>query len=285
VQLPTYSIETVFFSPTGTRFVTVGYRDFARHRSEPEQVRLWDTNTRKPISEPIGGESYPLAFSPDGKILLTASAAEIRIWDAATGKPIGEPMRRREIGRTLAFSPDGKTFSDGIRLWDVATRKPIGESLDQGKIDAWVLDGTGRTRTIRPERSSDVYNAVFSPDGTTLLTTSSTGAQLWDVFTGKPVGRPMPYPVIEYNPYHPEFVARVAMSPDGKTFVTGCADKVARLWQLPAPLEGDVEQIRLWVEVNTGQELDAGGAVVNLDAKTWRERWDRLQKIGGPPVK
>jgi len=43
------------------------------------------------------------------------------------------------------------------------------------------------------------------------------------------------------------------------------------------------ERIRLWLEVNTGQELDAGGTVVDLDAKTWRERYDRLQKLGGPP--
>src|SRR5262249_9923453 len=247
LQLPTYSVETVFFSPNGKSFVTVGYRDHESYRRETEQVRLWDTNTQKPISEPIGGESYPLAFSPDGKILLTASATMIQIWDATTGKPIGEPLRRREIGWTLAFSPNGKTFSDGIRLWDVATRKPIGEPLDQGKIAYCVFDGSGRTKTIRFERSSDVYNAVFSLDGTTLLTTSSTGAQLWDVVTGKPVGRPMLYPAIEFNEYHPAFKARVAMSRDGKTFVTGCADKVARLWQLPAPLESDVEQIRLWV--------------------------------------
>ncbi|MBI1830455.1 MAG: hypothetical protein HYR84_03280 [Planctomycetes bacterium] len=50
----------------------------------------------------------------------------------------------------------------------------------------------------------------------------------------------------------------------------------------PAP--GTPEHIRLWIEVNTGQELDAGGTVVDLDAKTWRERYDRLQKLGGTPA-
>jgi RNA polymerase sigma factor (TIGR02999 family) len=39
----------------------------------------------------------------------------------------------------------------------------------------------------------------------------------------------------------------------------------------------------LWVEVGTGYELDSGGAVLELDAKTWYERYERLQKLGGPP--
>jgi hypothetical protein len=46
-----------------------------------------------------------------------------------------------------------------------------------------------------------------------------------------------------------------------------------------------LKRLRLWVEVATGLELDAGGAVIDLDARAWRERWNRLQKLGGPPIK
>ena len=56
------------------------------------------------------------------------------------------------------------------------------------------------------------------------------------------------------------------------------------MWPVPTPMQAGAKDIRLWLEVNTGQELDAGGALIDLDAKTWRERYDRLQKLGGLPV-
>jgi hypothetical protein len=52
------------------------------------------------------------------------------------------------------------------------------------------------------------------------------------------------------------------------------------MWDIPVPVAERVEPLRLWVEVNTGLELDAGGAVVDLDAKTWQER-RRLRALRG----
>jgi hypothetical protein len=56
-------------------------------------------------------------------------------------------------------------------------------------------------------------------------------------------------------------------------------------WRVSAARLMNMERLRLWVEVATGYELDPGGAPVELDATTWRQRWDRLQKLGGPPMK
>jgi hypothetical protein len=49
-------------------------------------------------------------------------------------------------------------------------------------------------------------------------------------------------------------------------------------------IQGDPERIMLWPQVITGLEVDDLTAVRVLDAKTWQERKDRLQKLGGPPV-
>jgi WD40 repeat protein len=44
---------------------------------------------------------------------------------------------------------------------------------------------------------------------------------------------------------------------DGKILATGSWDKTTRLWDMPAPLEEDVEQLVRSVQVATGLELDA----------------------------
>ena len=57
----------------------------------------------------------------------------------------------------------------------------------------------------------------------------------------------------------------------------------ARLRPVPQPLQGDPERIEVWVQVITGMELDAGGAVRVLDAEEWHPRKQRLEELGGPP--
>jgi hypothetical protein len=48
-------------------------------------------------------------------------------------------------------------------------------------------------------------------------------------------------------------------------------------------VQGTPEQILLWCEVRTGLTIDEYGGVRALDAKTWHERRERLEKLGGPP--
>jgi len=148
-----------------------------------------------------------VAFSPDGKTILTGSLDKTaRLWDAATGRPVGPPMEHSGEVMSVAFSPDGKTIVTGsfdgkAWLWDTATGRPIGQPLPH---------------------SGGVGSAAFSPDGKTIVTgDSSTNARLWDAATRRPLGPPIP---------HKGGVIAVAFSPDGKTILTGGFDKTARLW-------------------------------------------------------
>jgi hypothetical protein len=124
--------------------------------------------------------------------------------------------------------------------------------------------------------------AIFSSDGKTALTaTKDETAKLWDVATGKPIGPPLPSGAGLDLPDRGTTVAAL-FRPDGTALLIASWHG-AHLWAVPPPMGGDADHIRVWVEVVTGLELDASGAVVELDANAWRQRRERLQELGGGP--
>jgi WD40 repeat protein len=250
---------------------------------------------------------WALAFSPDSKTILTGSwdpAAGAQLWDVSTGKPLGEPISHPDgYVNVVAFSPDAKTIllaGGGTQLIEAATGKQL-HSL--GSFNSGGL----------------IIAAAFSPDGKSAVTGSQETkfARLWDVTTGKPIGKPMPHErtvgCVTFSPdsktvltasadktarlweaatgeplgpafKHQGGVSDAAFSPDGKTILTASNDGTARLWQLPTPVTGDAERIVLWTQVITGLELDSDDLIRVLDATTWQQRRQRLQELGGPPL-
>src|SRR5207245_10082117 len=64
------------------------------------------------LSHQQSGPPAPItatAFSPDGKIVLTASDDKtVRLWEVGTGKQLGQPLMHEGHVRAAAFSPDGE---------------------------------------------------------------------------------------------------------------------------------------------------------------------------------
>ncbi|MCK4764755.1 MAG: hypothetical protein KAW12_21330, partial [Candidatus Aminicenantes bacterium] len=147
-----------------------------------------------------------VAFSPDGKTILTGSKDKTaRLWDLQ-GKKLHEFKGHKDYVSSVAFSLDGKTILTGsrdatARLWDLQ-----GNTLHEFK-----------------GHIGGVTSVAFSPDGRTILTSSKDNtARLWD----------MQGNAIQEFKGHTEEITSVAFAPDGKTILTGSKDKTARLWDL-----------------------------------------------------
>jgi hypothetical protein len=187
---------------------------------------LWDAGTVQKLRTLQGhqGTVHSVAFSPDGKQVLTGSVGTRRLWDVATGQELRafqENPDPEEWGvGSVAFSPDGKQIltwcshgvgleNDDVLLWDTGTGKKL------------------RTFTFpleHRERDWEVGSVAFSSDGKQILIGSyDKTAVLWDAATGQK---------LRTFQGHTGGVLEVAYRSDGKQVLTGSSDGTTRLWDV-----------------------------------------------------
>jgi WD40 repeat protein/tRNA A-37 threonylcarbamoyl transferase component Bud32 len=284
-------LDAIAFSPDGHTLVA---------GTEENSAQIWDLMSGRPIGSPLKHDAAikKVIFSPDGKLIATASQDKtVRLWQANTGSPLGAALEHDDVASALAFSPDNKILASGCldmhaRLWEVSSGKMIGSPIKHPSIVTAVAfeprgellftgayDGVLRmwnVQTAKPAGPTLKHNArinavTFSPDGTMILTASedATGV-IWDTLTRRQIGPRLP---------HDKAVSAAAFSPDGQNALTGSLDWTARLWRI-SPVEGQLEQILLWIQVITGTELDENGALRVLSADDWRQRREQLDKQG-----
>jgi WD40 repeat protein/tetratricopeptide (TPR) repeat protein len=195
------------------------------------EARLYDARTGKPLGPPLphADQVLSVAFSPDGKTILTGSGTfrthtgEARLWDARTGKPLGPPLRHVDRVWAVAFSPDGKSFLTGTADFQAY----------KGEVCWWETAG-GKLRSRPMPQFGMILDLAFSPDGKFFAVVSynmesQKGAlALWSTATGQPLGPPW---------IDTSLIGAIAFAPDGKTIVLGTGDLRAakgevRFWDI-----------------------------------------------------
>lgn len=179
------------FSPDGRRFVTA---------SADHTAQVWDAATGQPALPPLAHQDEVLhaLYTPDGRRLVTVSRdATLRLWDAASGRPLCAPRQQKFHIACIAFSPDGTRMVTGSGA--------LGVDL-------------ARRTVLQRELAND--QQVRAP----LIPGEALGeAQIFDVATGQPVGRPF---------RHVDAVEDANFSPDGQLIVTASDDHTAVIWNV-----------------------------------------------------
>jgi WD40 repeat protein len=196
------AVTSVAFSPDSRELVAVSTG--SEDPPWPDKLALWDVASGKLLrnSEQDMGFASSVAFSPDGRRLLTGGAYEtnesLNLWDTATGKLL-RAFKTKDGVFSVAFSPDGrKVVSAGGRA-----------------IDLWNADTGNKLRTLKV--SEELTTVAFSPNGKTIVSGGDSGVQLWDAVAGRSL-----------HTWNFGKVSTVSFSPDGSRVLAGCWDNTLK---------------------------------------------------------
>ncbi|BAZ37549.1 WD-40 repeat protein [Calothrix sp. NIES-4101] len=258
----------------GADFSNVSLRDI-----NLSEANLTDSNFTKLL-----GAVFSVAFSPDGKLLVTGdSSNKVYLWNVASGKEILTCTGHTETANYVAFSPLGETFASGggdatVRLWHVKSRKCL--KILQGHT-SWILSiafspsgsilaTAGNDNTIRlwdvnsgeclkvlQGHNGRVYSIVFSLSGEMLASGSEDRTvKLWDIHTGQ---------CSNTLQGHTSWVRSVAFSQSGQILASGGMEQTIKLWNINTgeclnTLQGHTSELRSIAFSPTGQIIASGSA-------------------------
>jgi WD40 repeat protein len=236
-------------------------------------VRVWDVATHRQEGRafpPLRSAIDSIAFSPDGHTLAVGEDDGTIQFLNMTAGPTAGPVLRVAAGgagaavSAIAYSPDGSLLAAGdqngtTRIWSLTSGRQLDLSSGTAPVTSAAFSPDGRTLAIagsavrlwstaalddvlgQPPVSGGVGGAALAANHT-LVADAAYPRQLTD---GDNIGIRVWYPGDRHgpdisipfpNPQTPLAFPPIALSPDGKTLITGSVDGTVRLWRVPLGL-------------------------------------------------
>ena len=272
------SLDLVAFSSDGKLLLTV---------TDTGTARTWEVAAAREIGRPV---EKVIAASPDCMTLLTSISPDkraepevagqyiTRLYDQRTGKHFGKLMIHKRNVEIAVFSSDGRAILTGGGTPKVPRtfpqRAPDFELRSEGESQLWYAK-TGEAIGPRLQHAAPLVAAAISKDHEVFATAAWDGTvRLWNSGLGRPIGPAL----------HDRYVSNITFVSED-TRVVGEEHQGAGAWLLnvPVPIQGDVNQVVLWVQAMTGMEIDENDVVRQVDNQTWRDRCRQLEQAGGSP--
>jgi eukaryotic-like serine/threonine-protein kinase len=249
-------------SPTG--FAVTRDMKLAAYALRRERINLVDLSNGQVLWSPMVAKQYTvaLAFSPDGKTLVTSSGfsrSDIQLWDVPSRTLIRPLTGHTMYVPSLEFTPDGRKLigscaDQKIYVWDVASGElldvlignrqevwrvkslPDGKSLVSGAKDGLVSIWDVSQKHPRHRRfliPTEVKSWIFSEDSQSVLTLDLKGCvQRWSG------GDFQESEILHQFDTNSVILARDSLSNMGKHVAVGSSNGVVRVWNLA---QGKVE--------------------------------------------
>ena len=220
---------SIAFSPDGRYLLCGGPPDtpileLLLAISRPSTMKIFDVSSGNEVRDfklPIYATDFiwSVAYSPDGKYVLSGSGCGMSLWDISRG------MKQRQVGQcvmltSVAFSSDGEYALSGGRdksliLWNARNLTQIKNFIGhtdkygissvafspdskyalsasyEGQVKIWELASGTEGRVLAGHTGMHIEllgtSAKFSPNGKYVISAGDASTRIWDVSTGEEV--------------------------------------------------------------------------------------------------
>ena len=257
-------VRTAVFSPDGKLVIT---------GSDDKTAQIWEVESGRKLRTLIGHTTtiQLVAFSQDGKKIVTCGSNEAHVWEVESGKKLQELKWDVEVqelvrsgargshllhfvvrfGHPVSFSPDGKTIitAGGDIRGERTILTPAGLEVKGEKVEfahIWDVASGKRLRTLTGDRicvRSGSNSLTFSPDGRKILTASlDEVVRIWSAVSGQEMQK-WEWCNTEVNGTRIRLLDEdrkfkfrtTAFSPDGKKFVAISDDGII-IWDVESEM-------------------------------------------------